>query len=563
MKGLFIALVVLLVSSFVLAACSSTAPSAPSTAPAATTAAAITSTTARPATTTSSSTGAPPATSTAPALTSVTATTTGQGVYGGTLRRIQNAFPKTLGYPPEFTPTDSGFAALALERLITWDAKGNIIPVLATSWDEDPVNKTLTWHLRQGVKFTDGSDWNATVLKWNFDQQIPSGRLTGGNLVDSITIVDNYTVKMHVTAYNRMHAMNFGWIMIASQAAFEKAAGGDIEKGKAWARLNAVGTGPYMITDFKRDVSMTYTRNDNYWRVKPYLDAIQQVLIPDTMTSAVMMRAKGADAWAAADIQNAIDLEKQGLTVNYGTGMFMTLDFNSSDPNSKYNNIKVRQAINYAINRPALAQTIGFGKYEAVTQLANSKYLGYNPGYDPYAYNVAKAKALLTEAGFPNGFKTKILTNSLQADTATSIQGYLKDIGIQADLDVADAARYSSSLFLPGQGWSDLAVSLFGINPDATDVFVHFGPTPMTYRTGSIYKSPEYLALCNTALQTYDQTQYVTVLKQIIKQATDDVMVVPLYTTVAAYPMQSYVHSYYPSIHGLVWDSWADWMGPH
>jgi peptide/nickel transport system substrate-binding protein len=198
-----------------------------------------------------------------------------------------------------------------------------------------------------------------------------------------------------------------------------------------------------------------------------------------------------------------------------------------------------------------------------VTQLANSKYLGYNPGYDPYPYNVAKAKQLLADAGYPSGFKTKILTNDLQKDTATSIQGYLKDIGITADLDVADSARYSSSLFLPGQGWSDLAVSLFGINPDATDVFIHFGPSPMTYRTGNILKSPEYLALCDKALQTYDQAQYVAVLKQIVKQATDDVMVVPLYTTVGSYPIQTYVHSYFPNIHGIVWDSWADWMDKH
>ena len=84
--------------------------------------------------------------------------------YGGVLRILRPTFPKVIGYPNEFSPVESICALPVLERLNEWDEKGNPIPVLAESWEGDPVNKTIIWHLRKGVKFTDGTDWNAEAL---------------------------------------------------------------------------------------------------------------------------------------------------------------------------------------------------------------------------------------------------------------------------------------------------------------------------------------------------------------------------------------------------------------
>jgi trans-2-enoyl-CoA reductase len=82
----------------------------------------------------------------------------------------------------------------------------------------------------------------------------------------------------------------------------------------------------------------------------------------------------------------------------------------------------------------------------------------------------------------------------------------------------------------------------------------------MTYRTGTIAKSEEYLALCNKALHTYDDDGHYSVLKEMVRQASEDAMVVPLYITALATAIQPYVHSDYPRIHTLMWDSWEDWM---
>ena len=259
--------------------------------------------------------------------------------------------------------------------------------------------------------------------------------------------------------------------------------------------------------------------------------------------------------------RTALDLEEMGFKVNWGTGMLMALLPNSSDPDSPYADRRIREAIEYAINRPALAKMVGYGKYEPLTQLAGTKFPGYVPDFDPRPYNVAKAKKLLAEAGYPDGFSTEIIANEQNRDLAAALQSYLGEVGIKVDLDIADTARYTASVF--ADGWNDLALAASGINPDATDLFVHFGPYPMTYRTGTIAKSNQYLALCNEALHTYDNTEHYSVLKRMVRQVSDDAMVVPLYITAMATVMQPYVHSEYPLIHIVIWKCYEDWMEEH
>jgi len=487
-----------------------------------------------------------------------------KGEVGGIMKCIRSTFPAVLGYPPEFFPVDSICMLPVIERLSEWDEKGNPTPVLAESWEGDPVNKTITWHLRKGVKFHDGTDWNAEACRWNFQLSLDTNSLPDGQFVKSMEVVDEYTLKMYLSEYTRLLIQeNYSWEMMISPTAFEKAAGGDFEKGKEWARLNPVGTGPFKLAEFQRDNLIRYVRNDNYWRKDmPYLDGIELRWIPDPLTASAMMEAGEADMWHdVAAIQNIIDLENKGLKVNWGPGMFFAILPNSSDPNSIFANKKVREAIEYAIDRPAIANMLGFGKYEPLHQIAPSAWPGYVPGYDPRPYNPAKARELLTEAGYPTGFKTKLLGTDLARDALTALQTYLKDVGIDAEPDIADMGRYFGAVF--GTGWSDLVLAASGINPSTTDLFIHFGPSPMTYRTGTIAKSPEYLALCDKALHTYDDAEYIKVIKEIVKQAGEDAMIIPLYRSAAVAVMQPYVHSDYFIIHGVIWTSYDDWMEEH
>ena len=425
----------------------------------------------------------------------------------------------------------------------------------------------MVWsRIRRIPVFADGTDFNAEALRWNYQIAIDAKRQTDGKYVKSMEVLDEHTLKMNLSEYTRLMTQeNLSWRISISPTAFEKAGGGDMEKSIEWARRNSVGTGPFKVVDFKRDDYIKYVKNDNYWRKgMPYLDGIESRLIQDPMTAMAMMEAGEADAWhETGEVQNILRLEEKGFKVNWGPGYFWALLPNSSDPKSPLSKQKVRAAIEYAIDRPTIARMIGQGKYEALSQMAPSFWPGYVPGYDPRPYNPEKAKQLLAEAGYPKGFKTSIMFMDRfgALNAATAMKSYLEAVGIQTRLDVADMGRYFGSVF--GTGWSDMTFAVSGINPSTTDVFIHFGPEPMTYRTGNIAKTPEYLALCNDALHTYDNDAYIRKIQQIVKKAGEDAMVIPIYVSALASVQAPYVHSEYCKIHSVIWYSYQDWMEPH
>jgi peptide/nickel transport system substrate-binding protein len=553
MKRFFLPLTLVLLLSLLIIGCSSAAPS--TTAPITSAAPA----TSKPAVSTSPAPSAA-ATTSKPAPATTTAATSpaaaGQINKGGTMRIIRDTFATVTGYPPEMSPTDGMYALPYAERLVVWDASGNYIPELATSWDADPANNTLTWHLRQGVKFHDGTPFNADSVKNSFKILMDANRLQDGQFVKSIDVVDPYTVRMNLTTYTTMSIENYGWVTQYSPTALQS-------NGKEWARTHAVATGPFKLADFQRDNSIKYVKNPDYWRAgMPYLDSIEARYIPDPVTASAIMESKQADAWMDDNnVQSLNTLSQKGYKLNNGPGYFYALLPNSVDPKSPYSNPMVRQAVEYAIDRPSLANMVGLGKYEALTQLASSSWPGYVPGYNPRPYNVAKAKQLLADAGFPNGIDTKILASETTRDAATAIQGYLAAANIRAKVDVADSGRYFASVFT--NGWTDLALARSGINPSMTDLFIHFGPSPMTYKPPIIAKSQQYLALCDQAQHSFDRTQYIAKVQAAVKQAGEDAMVVPLYRSAEASVLQPYVHSDYVKIHSIIWYVYQDWMDPH
>ena len=476
--------------------------------------------------------------------------------YGGVLKAIRGTFPKVLGLPSEMSPGDKIFALPFAERLTNWDAKGNMAPVLAESWDEDPAGKTITFHLRKGITFTDGSPFNADAARWNLQMRLDRKRLTDGKYVKSFEVLDEHTLRVHVKDYHSELAFNYGWQQMFSKKAFET-------HGEEWVRKNGVGTGPFKFAEFKRDNIIKYVRNDHYWRKGyPYLDGMEIRFIPDVMTGSAMMQSNEVDSWLeVTDVQMVLDLEKKGYKVNWGPGMFWAILPNSSDPKSPYYDKRVREALEYAIDRPTVAKMLGYGKYEPLTQMSYSAAPSYVPGYDPRPYNPEKAKQLLAEAGYPNGFATTLLTMSNNQDSGAALKAYLEAIGLKVKLDLADMGRYFGALF--HTGWNDLVFAANGIDPDGTEIFIHFGPDPMTYKTGNIKKSPEFLAACDVALHTYDKKQNMEKIKQIVKQGGEDAMIVPVYRSAQAYVMQPYVHDTYMRIHTIIWQPWDTWMEKH
>jgi peptide/nickel transport system substrate-binding protein len=475
-------------------------------------------------------------------------TPTQKVVTGGIMRRIINTSPTNIGYPP-----GGSVDVLTLERLGVTDLDAVQTPNLYESYDFDPVAKTLVWHVRKGITFSDGSVFDAEALKWNFLEYTKGGRMNYPTYIKSYEVLDQYTLKMNLSEVNNQLIFNWGFVAMMSPTAFNT-------KGADWCRQNAVTTGSFLVSEYVRDSVLKLRKNPNYWmKGLPYLDGIDNLVVPDYMVSSGMMEAKQADIWATS-AQYAVELEKKGLTVRWQTaGTLAVLLLDSADKTSPFSNLKVREAVEYAINRPALAKMIGYGVYEPATQMEMKGLQGYTEGFDPRPYNVEKAKALLKEAGFPS-IKTTLMASSTSSDSSVAIKAYLAAVGIDVDIDMADNARYRDAWI---NGFKGILLTGSGVAPNGASILTHYGPTPQTFRTTVIYKSPEYLAQCDKMLHVYTDKEYREQAKLTIKQASADVLAVPLYFQKTAIVYQPWVHSTCGITSSSDYVAREDWMEAH
>jgi peptide/nickel transport system substrate-binding protein len=482
----------------------------------------------------------------------------GEPQYGGTLRAIYTVGLTNCGYPPD----EGGFAHAQemTRKLVSWDTEGNLVPHLAESWDLDQVNNALTWHLRKGVQFTDGTDFNADAAKWCIDRMKELGRLTEADKVISMDVLDDYTLRMNLTELTSQAAINYGWVNMYSPTAFKT-------NGEEWASSHVVGVGPFEVVNFSTDNFLDLKKYDDFYiEGTPYLDGMNLRVIPDSVSAAAMMEAGQADLWFGTPIKDAVELENKGFKVNWAvTGFFWGLFANSANPDSKWADKRLREAIEYAIDRPAMSKTLGYGRFEPLTQMAPKNSTGYNEGYDPRPHNPEKAKQLLIEAGYPDGFQTEIICDSRSQDYATAIQAYLLAVGIEAKIDLADFARYNESFmsaFFGGEGFQELVIGMTGIDlPFATGLLRHFGPYPMTGIVNiNGAKSPEFLALCDKLYQTYDTDELTKVTKEAVKQAEEDALVMPLFRQPWSSVLQPNVHDDSHTAHDVVWNTHLSWI---
>jgi peptide/nickel transport system substrate-binding protein len=314
-----------------------------------------------------------------------------------------------------------------MESLLKGDSNGAVTPWLAESYKVADDLKSITFTIRKGVKFHDGTDFNAKAAQWNLNNQIVAKKQPYWASVD---LIDDNNVRVNFTQFTNTNINTFDGAWMVSPTAFNL-------HGIDWMRNNPVGTGPFKFGGFQKDVNYKWVKNPDYWvKGKPYVDAVEINYVADPMTQKSVLLSGQVDMLQVEPGSVSADLQAQGF--DYKSTLTVVYSFipDSGHADSPYSKPKVLQAIDYAINRESIAKAFSYGYWTAPYQIPPSTSAVYNPNFAyAHKYDLAKAKALLTEAGYPNGFKTTILNNSaVPRDFAVALQSSLAELKIQAEL---------------------------------------------------------------------------------------------------------------------------------
>lgn len=351
--------------------------------------------------------------------------------------------------------TDQFFEVLLYEPLLTVGANGSIECILAESYEADPSTLTYTFHLRKGVKFHDGSDFNAEVAKWNLEYYKERGVYGEAyvGVIDHIDIIDNYTIALRLSTWDAFLpvalARGGGASFMMSKLAFDTYGGDYLAK-------HPVSTSPFMFDSYVEGESIKLVRFDEYWQGKPYLDGITIEIFSESMVMQAAFESGDIHIFGVPDGDTAKYLINKGYTVEKSSSASMAyvLGFESVKADDPFNDVRVRQAVCYAIDAVDIVKTCFEMNGTAANQLDPEGGTYYSEKVDKYDLNIEKAKQLLAEAGYPNGFKTKLSTMSLWSLPLPSqmIVEQLKKIGITVELNIVERAQF----FVLQDGWGSV-----------------------------------------------------------------------------------------------------------
>lgn len=367
-------------------------------------------------------------------------TETEQPSAGGELVFVTGSDAPTLD-PHGVNDTASNNATTQIfDRLTDYAEDGSVIPLLATEFE---AIDELTWEfkLREGVKFHDGTDFNAEAVKVNIERitnpEFASPKAFILDVIEEVVILDDYTVQLKTSspfAPLPAHlAHNAGSIIAPSAIEEENNGGKKVDE-------NPIGSGPFKLANWNRGAEIVLEKNNDYWGEPAKVDGVRIVVVPEQATRVAMIETGeahvmlvGASDVARVEAMDGIDIDRvRGTRMDY-------VGFNVEK--APFDNVKVRQAISMAINKSDIVDGILDGQgVPAVGPLAPT-VVGNYQDLTPLGHDVEKAKELLAEAGYPDGFSTTLYVNDgsqERADIAEVVQSHLSQIGIDVSIEVIE-----------------------------------------------------------------------------------------------------------------------------
>jgi len=450
---------------------------------------------------------------------------------GGTLRVGWIADAKTLDphYSVQFS--ERYVLYMVFNTLVGLDRAFNVVPELARAWQVSPDGKRVTFQLQRGVKFHDGSDFTADVVKWNVERILdPQNKSPQRSQLEpavaAVTVVDPHTVvfelKKPYAPLLAALAERPGFIV--SPAAVKRA-GPDFDR-------HPVGTGPFRFVEWVADSQVTLERFPDYWdKGKPYLDRIVFRIVPDPTVRLTMVRTGEVDIATDVDAKDVPALQGEAalrVSEMKPPARWTALQWHVDEP--PFNNKALRQAIALAIDRSELKDVLLRGFGEPARGPVVPGLWWFDPGFRGFGLDVEQAKRKLAEAGYPNGFRHKfVVENTPQwIRQAELLQAQLQKINVTMDLEPVNTADAYALIVQRKTNWTHTRWTQRADPSGLLSILFH----SKGFANSTGYKNPRVDELLDRAAAIYEPERRKPLYQEAERVIVDDVPYVFLnYTT--------------------------------
>ncbi|MEV7169351.1 ABC transporter substrate-binding protein [Streptomyces sp. NPDC093224] len=394
------------------------------------------------------------------------------------------------------------------------DGPSEITGALATSWQVDPDRRTWTFTLRKGVNFQDGTPFDADAVLFNLDRYLnkqspyytdalgaAAGEYAGG--ITTYTKLSEDSVRLVTKEPNGHFPQDLAHVLIASPTAVRKT-------GSAKFSEQPVGTGPFRFVRQTAGEQIELARFDGYWRGAPKLDKLVVKALPDAAARTAALRSGSVNWIEYPNPDDIPSLKADGVEIvtnSYDHLWYWILD-TAAGP---WKDPRVRRAANYAIDREAIAEKLLHGTAAPALQAAPRGTFAHDPAGDTFGHDPAKARQLLAEAGYPDGFSTSVTVptggsgNLVPVPIAEAVQRDLAAVGITVEIRTTDW-----STLISAEAKGEVARGSQAI-AQSTTLFQSEALLPLFIGTGSRfwtghYSNPEVDRLLATAGAEADRT---------------------------------------------------------
>lgn len=408
------------------------------------------------------------------------------------------------------------------DRLVSLDHEMNLIPGLAESWEVENDTTTI-FHLRKGVKFHNGEEMTSEDVKYSLERCIAASGVNYNYLIiDEIQIIDDYTIK--IITKEPFNALLYRLTLDAASIISKKADTSPEEFNK-----HPIGAGPFKFVSWEMGGDVVLEANQDYYKGAPKIEKLIFRQIPEALNRSIGLETGEIDlAYDLAITDLEMLKNNEDITVkNVPSTTVWYLGFNvQKEP---LDNTLVRQAVAYGLNTQDVIDIV----YNGVASPTHNTMLtpglfGYEPDTIQYDYNVDKAKEILAEAGYPNGFSTTLWCSDSQVmrDIAVVVQEQLRMIGITAEIKTVEAGNYYAAT---GAGEQDMFIlSKTSIDPDSmlramyhTDAFGLSG-------NRSFWAAAEVDEKLNQASVTTDQEEAKKLYKEVQTIVAEQLPLIPI-----------------------------------